>query len=145
MKQITSNREQEKGFTLIEVMISVAIFSIIAYGIVALVSSVLVNSSLQGSLLANNDSARRVAFTLIQELRDATTSDTGGYALESATAQQLIFYTNAAGSVNRIRYFLQMRQAASTGSGISSKPVLCIKESPSLPEILCSIILAVKL
>ncbi len=107
MKQITSNREQEKGFTLIEVMISVAIFSIIAYGIVALVSSVLVNSSLQGSLLANNDSARRVAFTLIQELRDATTSDTGGYALESATAQQLIFYTNAAGSVNRIRYFLQ--------------------------------------
>lgn len=95
------------GFTLIEVVVSVAIFSLIAYGVTALVSTILVNSTLAGSLLANNDSARRVAFTLMQELRNSTTSVTGGYALESATAQQLIFYTNSAGSINRIRYFLQ--------------------------------------
>ncbi|MEO8065839.1 MAG: prepilin-type N-terminal cleavage/methylation domain-containing protein [Candidatus Doudnabacteria bacterium] len=95
------------GFTLIEVVISVAVFSIIAMGIVALVSSVLVNSTQAGSLLANNDSARRAVFGIMQELRNAATSSVGAYALESAGAQQLIFYTNSAGSINRVRYFLQ--------------------------------------
>jgi prepilin-type N-terminal cleavage/methylation domain-containing protein len=127
MKQITDNRKQktgnrkqnkllsghcylitgQKGFTLIEVIISVAIFSMIAYGVTELVSSLLVNSTVQGSLLANNDSARRASFALMQELRNATTSVTGGYALEAASAQQLIFYTNAGTGINRIRYYIQ--------------------------------------
>jgi prepilin-type N-terminal cleavage/methylation domain-containing protein len=107
MKKETENRKQETGFTLIEVIVSVAIFSLIAFGIITLVSSILVNSTQQGNLLANNDSARKAAFTLMQELRNSTTSVTGGYALETAAAQQLIFYTNNAGSVDRVRYYFQ--------------------------------------
>lgn len=101
------HKKLQKGFTLIEVVASIAIFSLISYGITALVSSILVNSTVQGSLLANNDSARRAAFTLMQELRNSTTSVTGGYALETPSAQQLIFYTNTGTTVDRIRYYLQ--------------------------------------
>lgn len=107
MKHESCNKKQESGFTLIEVIVSIAVFSVIVYGVTALVSSILVNSTQQGNLLATNDSARRGAFTLMQELRNATTSSTGGYPLESATAQQLIFYTKAGTSINRIRYFYQ--------------------------------------
>ena len=105
MKQITVNSGQ--GFTLIEVIASVAIFSLIIVGVSELVSGILVNSNQQGSLLANNDSARRAAFTLMQELRNATTSATGGYALETAADQQIIFYTNTGATVDRIRYYIQ--------------------------------------
>ena len=98
---------KRNGFTLLEVVVTVGIFSLISVGIIALVSAVLVNSSKQGNLLANNDQARKVAFNLMTEARNAQISANGSYALATASAQQLIFFSSVNGSINRINYFIQ--------------------------------------
>ena len=97
----------DSGFTLIEVIASIFIFSMIIVGITSLVSGILTNSNQQTNLLANNDSAQQAAFTITKELRNAATSATGAYALTDAEDQQLIFFTNSGGTVNRVRYYLQ--------------------------------------
>lgn len=111
---------KRNGFTLLEVVVTVGIFSLISVGIIALVSAVLVNSSKQGNLLANNDQARKVAFNLMTEARNAQTSANGSYALATASAQQLIFFSSVNGSINRINYFIQngvLKKGVTTPSG----------------------------
>ena len=111
---------KRNGFTLLEVVVTVGIFSLISVGIIALVSAVLVNSSKQGNLLANNDQARKVAFNLMIEARNAQISANGSYALATASAQQLIFFSSVNGSINRINYFIQngvLKKGVTTPSG----------------------------
>jgi type II secretory pathway component PulJ len=100
-------RSMIHGFTLIEVITSVGIFALLVVGILALVSAILTQSSKQSTLLDDNDQARKVAFNLINQLRNAQTSASGAYALDTAANQQLIFYTNTGSEVDRINYFIQ--------------------------------------
>src|SRR3989338_9356926 len=86
--------QSERGFTLIELLIAVAIFVVVSLGIVALVSNVFISSSKQSNLLADSDQARKLGFNIMNELRNAQTSSTGAYALASAGAQDLMFYSN---------------------------------------------------
>lgn len=97
------------GFTLIEVIMTVAIFSLIAYGLIALVSGVFTNSTQQGSLLVGSDQARKIAFNLTNELRNASTGVNGAYSLAQTDDQQLVFYSyfNNFGDIEKLRYFVQ--------------------------------------
>ena len=113
----------QKGFTLIEVIASVFIFSMIIIGITSLVSGILTNSNQQSSLLANNDSAQQAAFKITQELRNSATSATGAYALADAEDQQLIIFTNSNGTVNRVRYYLQSGSLYKGTTAPSGNPV----------------------
>ena len=88
------------GFTLIEVILSVFVFAMLSGGVIALVSGIITSSNSQGVLSANADQARRLTFNLMQELRNAVTSSTGAYALDTASAQQIIFYANVDGGVD---------------------------------------------
>lgn len=97
-----------KGFTLTELIVSLAIFSLISVGISLYQRNVFYfNSTIQGGLRAQLD-ARQVVKTMISELRKTTTSSTGSFAIESATSTSLIFYTdiNSDGKIDRVRYFL---------------------------------------
>ena len=100
-------KKRAEGFTLIEVIISTAIFSMIAVGIVALVSSILSSSNRQSNLLSDNDQTRKLEFAIIKELRNAKQAADGAYALNTASAQQLIFFTDNSGTLDRINYFIQ--------------------------------------
>jgi type II secretory pathway component PulJ len=97
------------GFTLIETVVSIFAFAIIMLGLVALVSQIVTGSRKQSDLLADTDQARKVAFGIINELRNAQTGANGAYALEIAGDQQVAYYSNADkdSSIERIRYFLQ--------------------------------------
>ncbi len=105
---ITARIKHEGGFTLIELMVAVSIFGFLAIGVIALVSTVLVGSDESGRDLANIDEARKVAFGFTTGLRSAAYSETGGYPLQVADAQNLIFFTNTDGDeeVERIRYYV---------------------------------------
>lgn len=109
IKKINLKLKVSKGFTLIEVVVSVGLFSLIAVGIVVLVSQILGQTNQQSGYLADSDQARKLGFKIMQELRNSVPSNTGGYALESAGAQEIIFYSNVDGGVDieRVRYFLQ--------------------------------------
>ncbi len=99
---------RERGFTLIEVTVSIFAFGIITIGLIALVSGIIRGSSQQAGAAADVDAARRVAFGIVNELRRAEYSSTGAYPIESAQAQQLTFYANTDGGsdVERIRYYV---------------------------------------
>lgn len=124
------NLKFKQGFTLIEMLIAIAIFVIVSVGIVALFSSVFVSSAKQSSLLADSDQARRLAFSVVNELRNAAVSSTGGYPLEAALDQTLTFYANLDSDayVERIRYYVQNGKLYKgvlkpTGNPLSYNPV----------------------
>lgn len=98
-----------KGFTLIEMIVGIFIFSILALGIISLVSSVFVSSGKQGSLIADSDQARKLSGTIMNELRNAQISSIGAYPLDTVSAQTLIFYSNIDGGndIEKVRYFIQ--------------------------------------
>lgn len=100
--------DKPSGFTLIEVIMTIAIFSVIAYGVIALVSNLFSNARQQGSLLTGADQARKVAFNLTNELRNAATGANGAYSIGQADNQQLVFYANIDNTpdVEKIRYYL---------------------------------------
>jgi type II secretory pathway pseudopilin PulG len=103
MKQISDN----SGFTLIEATVSIGIFTMIIVGLLSLVSFILTSGNSQSTLLSNNSQALRVAFNIIKELRNAKASASGSYALDTAAAQQLIFYSDNGTTIDRINYFIQ--------------------------------------
>ena len=112
LKPQTSNLKPMLGFTLLEVVVSVALFSLIAAGLIVLVSQILSQTNIQSGFLADSDQSRKLSFKIMQELRNSAQSSTGAYALDTAFAQQLIFYSNIDGGtdIERIRYFLQNGQ-----------------------------------
>ena len=97
---------KSNGFTLIEVIVTISIFTLILFGIVLLVTSVLQDSGFQQRILDNNDQARKLATTFTNEMRNAVTSATGSYVIGEASDQQIIFFTQTSTTVNRIRYYL---------------------------------------
>ncbi len=108
MKKLFTNSAQP-GFTLVELVVALFIFSLIAYGIIFLTSNIFTAATGQTSLLADTDQARKLAFQIVNELRNATYGSDGGYPLNTAQDQQIVFYTNVDTDVNpeRVRYYVQ--------------------------------------
>lgn len=99
----------QSGFTLIEMLISISIFTVITYALIVLVSNILVSTGKQTGLLADSDQARKVGSTVTFELRNAETASTGAYSLDTAAPQTLTFYSNIDGGtdVEKLRYYVQ--------------------------------------
>lgn len=98
-----------KGLSLPEVLVSVAIVSMIVLGISAFQRDVFVlNSSTQNSLSAQMD-GRRVLRNLVAELRTANRSSTGSFPIAQAATSTITFYANIDNdaAVERVRYWLQ--------------------------------------
>lgn len=98
-----------KGFTLIEVVVGIALFSILSIGVISLVSFLIRGTSQQGVLLSDQDQTRKLTSQIMNELRNATYSQTGSYPLFQAGDQQIVFYSNADfdATIERIRYYVQ--------------------------------------
>jgi prepilin-type N-terminal cleavage/methylation domain-containing protein len=52
---------KQKGFTLIELIVTIAGFSLIAFGLIGLISNVFTENNKSGGALTDIDSSRRVA------------------------------------------------------------------------------------
>lgn len=101
-----------EGFTLIEIVVVIFGFSLIIWGLVGLISNVFSTSTQQGSLLSDSNQARKLSFQIANELRNGQTGANGAYVLDTAGAQQIIFYSNLTGGASalRVRYFAQNGQ-----------------------------------
>lgn len=103
-----SIQKQKSGFALIEMVVALALFSVIILGVVSLVGNIFTASTRQSNLLSDEDQGRKVAFQIINELRNAQSGNDGSYSLNQAGDQQLIFFTGSTASTNvsRVRYYL---------------------------------------
>ena len=109
LKSKISNQKSLAGFTLIEIIVAVFVFTLIVYGLIGLVSSILTNSKQSSTQLSDVDQSRKLVSQIVNELRNAQTSASGGYSLDTAADQQLIFYSNTDTDVpiERVRYYTQ--------------------------------------
>ena len=97
-----------KGYTIAELMISIAILSLLAYTISIFQRDIFsLNFSAQNNLSAQLD-ARHVLRQMVSELREASPSSLGAYPINVAGTSTIVFYTdvNNDGLKDKIRYFL---------------------------------------
>jgi len=105
-------KNQEAGFSIVEMMVVIFGFTLIIGGLLTLFSGIFTTSNQQLGLLSDTDQARKLAFSIANELRNAQLGQNGSYVLDTAATSTLIFYSNADidASIERIRYFVQNGQ-----------------------------------
>lgn len=103
-----TKKTNERGFTVIEVLVSAAVSAMIMAGIYTFMKGVSsMNRILSASIQAQNE-ARKVLKPMTGEIRDASDSSTGTYPIESASNFAFTFYSNIDTDTQkeRVRYFL---------------------------------------
>ncbi|QQR64660.1 hypothetical protein IPH92_03805 [Candidatus Kaiserbacteria bacterium] len=123
MSTIQSSRKN-LGFSLVEILVVLGIAVLI--GLIAtklLIDMFSVNRSVSASLSQTGE-GRRAIKTMTAELRTASPSSVGAYALEQTGTSSLIFYSDidSDSEKERIRYFLQ--------SGVLMRGVINATGSP---------------
>lgn len=108
-KHFTNVTKSSNGFTLIEMLATIFIFTILMAGIGALFKNVFVSSVQQNKAIRGIDQARKVTRDFTNELRNGITGNNGSYPINQAGNSEIIFYSNygtSGSNVNRIRYYL---------------------------------------
>jgi prepilin-type N-terminal cleavage/methylation domain-containing protein len=95
-----------KGFTLVEVIVVMGVFSVLIFAITALLVSIIQNPKIQLSAMDSIEQAGSVSFRFANEIRAAAY---GTYPLIEAEDSEIIFYSPigaSQGNINRIRYYI---------------------------------------
>ncbi len=108
LRQSDKEKTAGAGFTLVEVMVSVAVLMALAVVLATFQKDVFVqNVFLQNSFLAEME-ARTALKKMVAEMRTMMPASTGAYPIALANNHQLTFYAdlNHDGLKERLRYFL---------------------------------------
>ncbi|OHA21494.1 MAG: hypothetical protein A2849_03650 [Candidatus Taylorbacteria bacterium RIFCSPHIGHO2_01_FULL_51_15] len=99
----------ESGFSLVEVILSLGILALIGLAVFSFQKNVLSLNRLISGNLTSQAEARRALKDMSAEIRSASPSSLGAYALAQTSTSTLTFYSNidADASVERVRYFIQ--------------------------------------
>jgi prepilin-type N-terminal cleavage/methylation domain-containing protein len=107
------NYLKQNGFTLIEMVVTISIFTVLIFGVSAILNNIFSNSKHQLLSMSNIDQARLALSTFTNEIRNATTGSDGSYPLNQAGDSQIIFFSNFKTGPNgypsvveRIRYYV---------------------------------------
>lgn len=97
-----------KGFSLIEVIVALFITSIIGAGVITLQYTVGRSQLDAFRNYVNTDEADRVVTDIITELRNARQGDNGAYPIDTTDDSEIIFFSdiNHDGLTERVRYTL---------------------------------------
>lgn len=120
-----SYADNYNGFTLIEVLVASAILVILAFGFLGLQYIIGQNQvSVWRNFLSIEDANSSLS-NLSRELRDARQSATGGYLLEVANDNEIVFYSDIDydGVVERVRYTLSGDQLVKGVTKPAGQPV----------------------
>ncbi|MFH1890822.1 MAG: hypothetical protein ABIJ91_04650 [Candidatus Kuenenbacteria bacterium] len=100
--------KNNQGITILEIIVAISIFVAASIMIAGFITQNFKaqNFSLEQSSAINE--ARRGVETMVKELRETLPGDTGAYPIESANAQELIFYADydRDTQIERVRYWL---------------------------------------
>jgi prepilin-type N-terminal cleavage/methylation domain-containing protein len=104
-----SKNKANDAFTLIEVLIGVGIISIFGLGIVTLQSTLVQTQLSSLRNIYNIEEANTSITTLVREVRNIQTADSGAYPLEKADDQEMVFYSDIDfdGEAEKVSYRLE--------------------------------------
>lgn len=100
-----------RGITLVEVLVSIGIFSFLIIGITALLLTSWKYNQIVWEQLKTQNEGRKVIRDFVNDLRVASLSSIGAYPIESASSTEIVFYSNIDSDTlkERVRYFLSGR------------------------------------
>lgn len=100
--------KNNKGFTLVELLVAMGIFTLIITGVVWLLITAFRSRNIIWEQLDTQSEGRKIIQDFSNELRSANYSSIGAYPIEKAEDNQIIFYTNMDSDSyrERVRYFL---------------------------------------
>lgn len=105
MKKLFS---KQGGFTFPEIIIALAIFSIVTVALYGFIRITLIAQSRSFAIITASNEARRAVSIMTTDIRGAIQSESGSYPIETAQNQALTIYSNidTDAQAEKIRYFL---------------------------------------
>lgn len=102
------NFSHTKGFTLAEIVVVVGILGLIMIGISNFQKNVLINNKYAQDSISSAQDARNILKVMVKELRTASPSNNGAYAIAQAATNTLTFFsdTDGDGLKEQIRYYI---------------------------------------
>lgn len=97
-----------KGFSLVEVLVSMAIFVIIVIAVTSFARNVFYYNSVSSGSLQTAQDARAIIRTMVGELRTASLGSNGSYPIVSAGTSSVAFFSDVDDDAikEQIRYYL---------------------------------------
>lgn len=101
---------RKKGFTIIEVLVAIAVFTLISGALMGSIVVIYRTQSYAVDQAVAIDEARRGVEVMAKELRQARYGENGAYPIGRASGKELIFYSDIDddGRTERVRYYLAM-------------------------------------
>ena len=98
----------QKGFTLIEILVAVAILGVIMVAISTFQVNIFKFNKYSSDVLQSSQDARSILRTMVTELRTSQPSNNGAYPIVLAATSSITFFsdTDADGLQEQIRYYL---------------------------------------
>lgn len=102
------NINKNRGITLIEVLVSIALFSVVILLIGLFTRNIFYYNSVFSGGLSSYDQLKKVLYPIASEIRSASPSSLGSYPIETAENNNFVFFAdiNGDGLKERVRYFL---------------------------------------
>lgn len=112
----------KKGYSLTEVIVVLAIIGVLIGAVGKFQRDYVVFSRIFNNELNLVDDARKILRPMANEIRSASPSANGAYAIESASTSSLVFFSDISGDskTERVRYFLSgttLKKGIKTASG----------------------------
>lgn len=107
--KINFKKNNKSGFTLVETLFTIFIFTILMLGTTLMMKDIFSVSKQQYGVLTNVDQARRIANTFVNELRNAAYGANGAYPINEVSDNQIIFFSTAPkndGTISKVRYYI---------------------------------------
>lgn len=100
-----------RGFTLVEVLVAIGIFSFLAVAVVSLFLTSYKYNAIVWEQLKTQNEGRKTTQDFVNELRAASQSSIGAYPIEAAATTSITFYSNIDADTlrERIRYYMSGR------------------------------------
>jgi len=102
------HRQDERGISLMEVLVAVGIFVLLVVSVVSLFLYSWKSNRIIWEQLSTQNEGRKIIQDFVNELRSASYSSIGAYPLETVSSTEIIFYSNIDTDTlrERVRYFL---------------------------------------
>lgn len=112
------------GFTLVEIMTSVVIFSLIIIGIGTFSGDVFKYNRIIGNSISAEQDARQILRRFTSELRTAVPSANGSFSLSQVADNSIIFYSDVDkdGAIEQVKYYISgtdlIREVVEPSNGV---------------------------